>query len=123
MVGIPAEGLGNDFFQPGFDLVDVVARRQAGSVAHPKDVGVDCKGFLAECRVEDNVCGLAPDARQFLQLITRARDVPSVIADQGFGERNDVLGLSVEQADRLDLFAKRILAQLDHLPWSFDVGE
>ena len=63
MVGIAAEGLRDDLLEPGLDLVDILARREAGAVADSEDVGVDGEGFLPERGVQHDVGGLAPDAR------------------------------------------------------------
>jgi len=38
-----------------------------------------------------------------------------VSVDKRLAERDDVLRLGVEQADRLDRLAKRLLAEIDHL--------
>ena len=63
MVGVAAEGLGNDLFELSLDLVDGLARRKAGAVADAEDMRVDGKCFLTESSVENNICCLAPDAR------------------------------------------------------------
>ena len=67
VVGVAAEGLRNDLFELGFDLIDVLAGGEAGAVAHSENVGVDGEGFLAERGVEDDVRGLAADAGKFLE--------------------------------------------------------
>ena len=59
VVGVAAEWLGNDFFQLGFDLVDVLAWSEAGPIADAKDMRVYCEGFLAEGCVQHNVGSLA----------------------------------------------------------------
>jgi hypothetical protein len=120
---IAAEGLGNDPFELRFDLVDSLAGRETGAVADSEYVGVDGEGFLAECGVEDDVGGLAADAGQFLQLVPRAGNLAAKPIDQGLAQRNDVLGLGVEQANRLDRFAQTILAEINHLAGSLDALE
>ena len=72
MVRVQPERLGNDLFQLQLDLKHVLARREAGPVAHAEDVRVDCERLLAECGVENDVGGLAPDSWQLLQLLAGA---------------------------------------------------
>jgi len=121
VVRIPAEGLGDDFFKLLFDRVDILARREAGAVADAEDVGVDRERLLAERGVENDVGGLAADSGQRLQRVAGARDFAAIVADQRFAQRDDVLRLGVEQADRLDRLAQPLLAELDHLPRRLDV--
>jgi len=64
VVGVAAEGLGNDLFELSLDLVDGLARRKAGAVADAEDMRVDGKSFLAESSVQDTICSLAADSRQ-----------------------------------------------------------
>ena len=66
MVSVAAERLRDDFFEYGFDLVNRLSGREAGSVAYAEDVGVDRECFFAERGVENDIGGLSPDARQFL---------------------------------------------------------
>ena len=82
MVGVAAEGLGHDLLELGFDLVDGLARREAGAVADAEDVGIDRERFLAERGVEDDIGGLAADAGKRLQFLARARNLAAVIVDQ-----------------------------------------
>ena len=96
MVSVAAEGLGDDLFEPGLDLVDRFARCEAGAVADPEDVGVDRERFLAERGVEHDVGGLAADSGERLQLLSRAGDLTAVIADQRLRQRDDVLRFGVE---------------------------
>ena len=123
MVRIPAEGLGHDLLQLGFDLVHILARREARAIADTEDMGVDREGLLAERRVQNDVGGLATDAGKLVQFVTRARDFASVIADQRLGKRDDVFRLGVEQANGLDLLAERFLPQLNHLLRGLHPGE
>jgi hypothetical protein len=116
MVGVAAEGLRHDFLELGFDLVDILAGREAGPVADPEDVGVDRERLLAPGGVEHDVGGLAADAGQRFELAARARDLAAMLFDQRVAERDDVLRLGVEQADGPDRIAQRILPEIDHLP-------
>ena len=99
VVRVAAEGLRHDLLELRFDLVDRLARREAGAVADAEDVRVDREGLLAERGVEHDVGGLAADAGQRLQLLAGARDLAAMPVDQRLAERDDVLRLGVEQAD------------------------
>jgi hypothetical protein len=96
VVRVSAKGLRYDLFELGLDLIDGLAGGEASPVADAKNVGVDRECFLAERCVEHDVGGLAPNARQLLQLFPGARDFAAVMVDQGLAERNHVLGLGVE---------------------------
>src|SRR3546814_1183107 len=76
---------------------------------------VDGDGRLAEGDVEHDVGGLAPDTRQALQRLAVARHLPAMLFDELSAERDDVLRLGVEQADRADVVAQTRLAERDHL--------
>jgi len=123
VVGVSAERLRDDLLEPGFDFIDGLARREAGSVADSEDVRVDGEGLFPERGVENDVGGLAADAGQLLKLLARSRDLALVIVDQRLAERDDVLGLGVEEANRPDRFAQRVFAELDHLLRRLDVLE
>jgi len=115
MVRVQPERLRHDLFEPELDLKRVFSRRQAGAVGNTEDVRVDRERLLPEGGIQDDVGGLAADARQLLQLLASPGYLSIMIADQRFGQSNDVLGLGVEQADRLDGVTNRIPAQPNHL--------
>jgi hypothetical protein len=115
VVGIAAEWLGNDLFKLGFDLFGSLARRKPGPVADAEYVGVDCKRFLTKGGVEHDVCRLAADAGQGLELLAGAGHFAAKLIDQRLAQRDDILGLGVEQADRLDCLPQPVLAQCNHL--------
>ena len=123
MVRILAEGLGYDLLELGFDLVHILARREARAVAHTEDMGVDREGLLAKGGVKNDVGGLAAYARELLQFFPRAWNFASVIPDQRLRKRDHVFGFGVEQANGLDLLAQRFLPKLDHLFRGLDPGE
>ena len=123
VVRVAPEGLGNQLFELGFDCVRGLVWSKAGAVADPEDVSVDGECFVAPGGVENDIGGLAPDAGQGFELFARARDLATVIVDQRLAECDDVLGLGVEQADRLDRVAQRIFAKLDHLLRCLHLGE
>jgi hypothetical protein len=123
VVRIQPEGLRHDLLQLVLDLENVLARSEAGAVAHPEDVRVDRKGFLIEGGVENDVCRLPSHAGQLLELLARARDLAAVIADERFRQGDYVLRLGVEKADGLDGIAESLFAQRDHLFGSSNVLE
>lgn len=105
MVRVAAERLGDDLIQLGFDFVDVLSRSETGAIADAEHMRVYRERFLAEGGVENDICGLAPNAGKRLQLLARARNLSAVLADQRLAECNQVFGLGVEQPDRLDRLA------------------
>jgi hypothetical protein len=123
VVRVAAEGLRDDFLELRFNLVDRLAWSETGAVANAEDMGVDRECFFAERGVEDHVRGLAADSGQRLEILPRARDLAAIFVDQRLAERDHILRLGVEQADRLDLIAKRILADREHLPGCFHALE
>jgi len=122
-MGVAAERLGHGPLEFQFDGQWVLARREAGAVADPEHVGIDGERLLAPSGVEDDIGGLAPDPGQRLQGSAVARDFPAMIADQRLRQRDDVPGLGVEQADRLDRLAQRLLPQREHVRWLGDASE
>ena len=60
------------------------AGRQTDPVADTQYMRVHRHGRLAERHVKHNIGGLAPDARQFDQLVTVAWHLAAIVADQGF---------------------------------------
>jgi len=62
VVRIQPEGLGDGFFKLQLDLKHILAGCEARPVANAEDVRVDRERLFAECRVEDHVRCLAPDA-------------------------------------------------------------
>ena len=97
------------------DLLRRVAGCEAEPVADPEDVRVDRHGRLAECHVEHDIGGLAPDARQFGQQIALVRHLAAMVADQRLRKRNHVLRLVAPQADGADIRADPFLAERQHL--------
>ena len=61
VVGVTAERLRDDLLEFRLDHIDILAGREASSVAHAKNVRVDGEGLRAERGVEDYISGLAPD--------------------------------------------------------------
>jgi len=123
MVRVTAEWLRHDSFELGFNLIDILARREAGAIADAEHVRVDRERLFAKGRVEHDVGGFPPDTGKRLQFLPSPRNFAAVIADQRFGKGDDILRLGVEQADRLDRVADLVFAQVDHLPRRPDMLE
>ncbi len=62
-------------------------------------MGVDRDGRLAEGDVEDDVGGLATNAREFLQLFTLPWNLPVELVDEDPGGSDDILRLGIEKTD------------------------
>ena len=120
---VAAEGLGHDLVEFALDFVDVLAGSEASAVADAEDMRVDSERFLAERGVEHDICGFAADSGKRLQLLAGAGDFATMPIDQSLAERDDVLRLGVEQADRLDRVAKMFFPEINHLLRSFDAFE
>ena len=86
-------------------------------------MGVDGDGRLAIGHVHDDVRRLAAHARQILKLGVGVRHLAAVPLDQEVAERDHVLGLGAEEADRLDVVDQFFLAQCHHLGRGFDLLE
>jgi hypothetical protein len=123
VVSVTAEGLGDDPFKLGFDLVDGLSGCQASAIADSEHMGVHGEGLFAERRVQNDVGGLAAHAWQLLKLFAGARDLSAMPIDQRLAQRDDILRLGIEQSDRLDRFAQGFFAQSDHLAWVLDTFE
>ena len=123
MMRVAAEGLRNGPFKFSLNGIRRLARRKAGSVADPEDMGVDRKSLLAKSRVEDDVCCLPSNSRQGLQLVASLRNLASILINQLSAEGDNILRLGVEKTNCLDRRAEPVLAQSNHLRWRADVLE
>jgi len=120
---VPAEGLGNDPFEPGLDFIDILSGRETGAIADTEDVRVDREGFLAEGRIENDIGCLPSDAGEGLQLLPSARYLAAILVDQHLAEGDHVLRLGIEQPDGLDRLAQALLAEINHLAGSLNAFE
>src|SRR6476620_12640494 len=77
---------------------------ETGAIRDAEDVGVDRHGGLAERGVQHHVRGLAADAGQALERLAAARNLAVVLIQHDLRERDHVLRLGAEQADRLNAF-------------------
>ena len=67
MVGMQLKIRRNIVFDGAFYRVDILARCNAGPVAHAKDMGVHSLRRLAPPHVQHHICGLAANPGQGLQ--------------------------------------------------------
>ena len=81
-------GLRHQLVELRLDLGRVLARREAGAVGDPEDMGVDREGLRAERAVHDDIGGLAADARAAaLQRVAIGRHLAAMLLDQGAATR------------------------------------
>ena len=123
MVGVAQERGRGDFYQLQFDLERGLAGGEFGAVADAEQMGVDRDRRLAEGGVEDDIGGLAADPGKGFECLAGLGDFAAKLVDQPLREGDDVLGLGVEQADRLDEVAHPFLAERDHLRGRVGDGE
>ena len=105
----------DDLQQPLLDLFRRLAGRQPEPVADAENVRVDRHRVLAEGHVEHDIGGLAPDPRQFDQLVAVVRHLAAMVADQRLRQRDDVLRLVAPEPDGSDVVADLGFAQRQHL--------
>src|ERR1700733_14339928 len=99
MVSVLAKLLGCRRKQRLLDRERCLARGKPRAIGDPKYMRIDANGRLAEDHVEDDVGGLAPDARQGFERGALARYLAIVQFDELTGERCQVLGLHIVQAN------------------------
>ena len=79
VVGAGLQVVGDDSHELRLHLVRRLASGQAQAMAHTEDVGVDGDGGLDAQFVQHHRGGLAPDARQGLQLLPLQRRLAAVL--------------------------------------------
>ena len=99
------------------------AAGKAGAVADAEDMRVHREGFGVESDVKNDVGGLAAHAGQRFERRAIVRHLAVILRDQGFRQRDDVLRLGIEQADRLDVLFQAVLTQGHHLFGRLHLGE
>jgi hypothetical protein len=112
-----------DLHQLFLDFERRLALRQAGAVGNAKDMRVDRHGRLAEGDVEHDVRRLAPDAGQFLQRSAVMGHLAAMLGNQHLAQRDDVLGLGIEQADGAHMLDQAFEPERDHFLRPIDCGE
>ena len=113
MVGVLLEIVGDELFQPAFDFVDILSRRQSGAIGDAKDVRVHGNRRLAEGCIQDHIGRLAPDTGKGLQCRACVRNLAAVFADEDLRQRDDVLRLVAEQTDGADVRDQSVDAEFD----------
>ena len=111
---VSAERLRYDLLELRFDFLRCFARCEARSVGDAEYMRVDGESFFPESGVQNHVCRFAADSGERLKLFTGAWNLTAEVADQRLRQGDDILCLGIEQANRLDLLAKCIFAEIDH---------
>jgi hypothetical protein len=115
VVSVAAERLRYNLLELGLNLIDVFAWRETGPVGDAKHMRVDGERLFPKSGIEDDVRGFPADAGKSLQFFACPRDQRAIVVDQCLAQRDDVLGLGIEQADGLDRVAERLFTKLNHL--------
>ena len=113
-MGVLAVIPGHDFQQLMLHFLDILARGQAGAVGDPEDVGVHGDGGVAEGNVQDDVGGLAADARQGFEGGAVIGHFAAMLVDEDLAHGQQVLRLVAEEPDGADGFGDVLQPQLDH---------
>ena len=123
MMRADAEGLRRKLVERLLDRQYRLAGRQPRSIADAENMRIDSKGLRPERGVHHHIGGLSPNAWQSLKRGTVGRNLPSMLAHQNLGQRDDVFRLAVEQANGLDMRFQRGFPQRHHLRRRLDLGE
>ena len=94
---------------------------ETSAVSDAEDVRINREGFGPERCVHNNIGGFTANTGQRLKCITVGGNLTTMIADQQFGEGNDILGLGVEKANRFDVAFQRLFTERNHLCRRLDV--
>src|SRR4051794_1070439 len=105
---------GHKFQQPVFHFGDILARGDSSAVCNPEDMGIDSNGWLAECRIQDHVRGLAPDTRQAFQVLAVRWNLTAEFFHQQGAGRDDVLRLRPVEANALDIRRNAWFSERQH---------
>ena len=98
----------NELEQLSFNFQHILAGGDAGSVGDAKNVCVYCHRYLPECGIKHHVRGLAAHARQGLKCLSIIWYLRVVFFDKYAAGLDDVLGLTVKEADGLDVLLQSI---------------
>jgi len=115
MMRVMLESVRHDALEPVLDLERIFARREAGAVADPEDMGVDRDGVVAEGDVEHDIGGLAADARKRLERRAIVGHRAVMPLHQHRRSAHDVARLGAIETDGLDRLAQSLFAQRQHL--------
>ncbi len=103
------------FFELILNRERCFAGSETGAVGDPKDMSVDGNGRDTERFVEDDIRGLATDPGQRFECITIRWYVAAMLIDEALGGADHILGLGIEEPDRLDVLLERHFAEIKHL--------
>lgn len=107
-------GWRGDLSEPFFHVIGAFARRQSGSVADPKDMGVHSDGRVTESLIEHHIGGFAAHTGQTHQRVSGLGYFAVKLLQDHAGQGNDILRFVAEQADSLDMLSHLVLAQSQH---------
>ena len=116
-MGTQFERIGRNALQAGFNLIRVLAGREARAVRHTKNMSIDRDGWLPECFIQDDVRCLSTNTRQLDESVPCLWHLAAELVQDHTRERDDVLGLVAPQPDRLDVFGDPCLTQCQHFLW------
>src|SRR5690606_27579268 len=118
VLGIAPELTGQDLHEIAFDPDRVGLAREAEAPGEALDVRVDDDAFrLAERVAQDDVRGLAADAREADQRVHLRRDLAPVLVDQRVRHRDQVPRLAPEEAGRVDELFDLLLLRAGQVLW------
>jgi hypothetical protein len=120
-MGTEAERRRCPLVEPLFNRERGLSLGQACSVADSEDVGVDGKSLRSERGVHNDIGRFPAHAGKCFQCVAVCRNLPTVVADQEFGQSDDILGLGVEQPNRFDLLRQGRFPERNHLGRGFDL--
>lgn len=123
MMCMQPEGLWRRFVELEFDRERRLAARQTSAVADAENVRVDREGLGPKGDVHHDIGGLATDTGQGFERVAVGGNLAAINVDQALRQGDHVLGLGVEQADRLDMLFQSVLAERNHLRGRFDLFE
>ena len=82
MVSVDLEFVGDELEQATFDLQNIFSRRNASPVGNAEDMGVHGNGRVSECRIQNDVCGLASHTGKRLEGISILRYLALMSLDE-----------------------------------------
>ena len=106
--------IGHEFKQFLLHFQYIASGGDVGSVGDAEDVCIHGDGRVTKGGVKDDIGGLATDAGQCLQGFTIIRHLALVLFDQDGAGLDDIVGLTVKQADGLNVILKSCLAELQN---------
>jgi uncharacterized membrane protein len=115
MMRMAAVGGRNDLHQCRLHGIRGFTWSKTGAIRHPEDMSINRAGFMAKHHIEDHIGGLSANAGQRFERFAALRHGTTMLAQQQFGQRHDIFGFGVEQADGLDMVDQFFKPQRQHL--------